>query len=128
MKTKTKRTAKTEKTDAEDLVFRVWKLTPQSRSIIRDLRGTRQCETNAAVLDAAIASILPELTDALLRLGCATLAQKQQAYRLPMSLSSLTALQESSEKCGIAASHLFALVIAGLGDAPKARKTRKAVK
>lgn len=126
--TKSKPT-KTEKTVNSDVLFRTWKLTPEARSAIANIRGSRHCETNQATIDVAIANTLPTITETLLRIGCSSLAAKKQTFRLPMSPATLADLKAASEATGQDVSALFLLCMNALvSDGPKVRKTKKGAK
>jgi len=127
MKKRTKPTKVEKKNDADDIVFRVWRLTPEARAALASIRGTRGCENNQLAIDAAVASILPRITETLLSIGAASLVQKQKTYRLPMSPFTLAALKDASEQTGVPVSHLLLLSINGLtnGKPTPTRKSRK---
>jgi hypothetical protein len=127
--TKATKTAKTEQTEDNDVMFRVWKLTPEARAAIKSLRGTKQLDTNKDVLDAACANTLPRIVESLLNIGCSSLVAKKQTFRLGMSPSTMAALKDASEATGQDVSALFLLCVNALvTDAPKARKTQKGAK
>lgn len=114
-------------TKATDTIYRVVRLPQQLRVAIQTARDANK-QTNEQFVAAAVEQHLPRITDALRKIGFASVEGKTVPVRLPFSDESgtLPALKDASEIVGIPTVQLLSLcLLAASSEANSSTKPRR---